>query len=53
MADLGQYSMEDIANRLRPRKGSGVCIRCGAKTRTKEMFGMTICNACWKKQTGR
>ena len=51
MPDFGQYTAQQVFARIKPRKGSGVCERCGSKTRTNTVFGMTICNACWKKQT--
>jgi len=53
MPDWGQYTQEQVYNRIKSRKGSGVCCRCGARTRTNTIFGMTICNACWKKQYKR
>lgn len=53
MPDFGQYTPKQVFNIIKPRKGSGTCERCGKKTRTRTIFGMTICNACWKKQTTR
>ena len=55
MMDYGQYSEKEVMEKLKGMsgKGSGVCERCGAKTKTKKVFGMTICNTCWNKQTKR
>ena len=53
MADFGQYHERDVLQRLKSKKGTGVCERCGNKTRVNTLFGMTICNPCWKKQTKR
>ena len=50
MADFGQYSQKTVFGIIQARKGSGVCDRCGSRTRVKTVFGMTICNACWIKQ---
>lgn len=47
--DFGQYTNAQVVSRLKPRKGSGKCDRCGAPTRTKTILGATICNKCWKK----
>ena len=49
--DFGQYTKEQVFNTLKSKKGSGVCERCGTKTRTNSVFGMTLCPSCWKKQT--
>jgi hypothetical protein len=51
--DFGQYTEKQVFDAIAPRKGSGKCERCGKPTRTKTVFGTTICNDCLDKQLGK
>ena len=57
MPDFGQYTAEQTMSRLkhacRYDGKTRVCERCGNPTRAGLVFGMVICNTCWKNQTGR
>lgn len=54
--DFGQYTEKEFVTKLRALQDAGdpkgrLCERCGQKTKAGKIFGMIICNPCWKKQT--
>ena len=54
--DFGQYTEKEFVTKLRALQNAGdpkgrLCERCGQKTKAGKIFGMIICNPCWKKQT--